>query len=279
MRSHDDQGGRPPGRPPGTVLSYARALTEAVGESLGGRLRAAYLHGSAVLGGWVPERSDVDMLFVTDDVLPVPAVAATVAVLAAPRPVCPGTGLECSVVTAAWAARPREPWPFLLHVAEAPGMGQRRIVNGADLPGDPDLLMHYTVCRASGWPVSGPGPRTLIGSVPRPVVLGYLASEPGWGIEHGREAYAVLNACRALIYLADGQIVSKITGGRMALDRGLGPPAVLRRALDQQEGRAPEQPAAPDAVGFVMAAAAALRSAATALRSAAGQPGDQPGRE
>jgi Domain of unknown function (DUF4111) len=182
--------------------------------------------------------------------------------LAVAWPACPGTGLECSVVTAGQAARPRPPWPFLLHVAEAPGRGQPRIVVGDDHPGDPDLLMHYTVCRSAGWPVCGPGPLELIGSVPRPVVLGYLADELGWGIEHGTEAYAVLNACRALIFQADGRIVSKVAGGRIALDRRLGPPAMLRRALDQQQGSAPEQAAAPDAVEFVLATAAALRSAA-----------------
>jgi hypothetical protein len=255
---------------PDRVLSYARLVTDRVRESLGGRLRAAYLHGSAVLGGWVPERSDVDMLFVAEDGAGGRALEAMASALAVAGPACPGVGLECSVVTAGQAARPGPPWPFLLHVAEAPGRGNLRIVLGDDHPGDPDLLMHYTVCRRAGWPVCGPGPPELIGSVPRPVVLGYLADELGWGIEHGTESYAVLNACRALIFLADGQIVSKVAGGGMALARGLGPPAVLSRALDQQRGNATERAAAPDAVEFVLAAAAALRSAAGAAGESTG---------
>jgi hypothetical protein len=259
-----------PDRPPGRVLSYARLVTEQVGESLGGRLRAAYLHGSAALGGWVPERSDVDMLFVADDGTGGQALEAMASALAAGRPACPGTGLECSVVTAGQAARPRPPWPFLLHVAEASGRGHRRVVAGRDRPGDPDLLMHYTVCRCAGWPVHGPAAPDLIGRVPRLVVLGYLADELGWGIEHGTEAYAVLNACRALVFLADGQIVSKVAGGGIALARGLVPPAVLSRVLDQQQGKAAERAAAPDAAEFVMAAAAALRAAAGGRRSSLG---------
>ena len=39
-------------------------LTAELGVSLGGALTAAYLHGSAALGGWNAERSDVDVLFV-----------------------------------------------------------------------------------------------------------------------------------------------------------------------------------------------------------------------
>src|SRR5215469_8119388 len=166
-----------PAGPPGQVLAYARLLADRVDESLGGRLRAAYLHGSAVLGGWQPERSDVDMLFVAENAVRGPEVTAAAAVLAAREPGVPVSGLECSVVSAGQAARARAPWPFLLHVAHGSGEDQVQVVDGGARPGDRDLLMHYTVCRAAGWPVRGPAPAELIGSVPRPVVLGYLADE------------------------------------------------------------------------------------------------------
>jgi streptomycin 3"-adenylyltransferase len=122
--------------------------------------------------------------------------------------------------------------------------------------------MHYAVCRAAGWPVCGPPPRDLIGAVPRRAILDYLAGELGWGIGHAPEAYAVLNACRALVYLTDHKIVSKIAGGEAVLSRGTGPAEVIERALAQQRGSEPDQPPAPDAVSFVLATAAALRSAA-----------------
>lgn len=251
-----------PACPPGQVLSYVQSLAGQVGQSLGGRLRAAYLHGSAVLGGWQAERSDVDVLFVTEDGVSHQGITAAAAVLAAAEPDCPGQGLECSVVTVGQAGRPQAPWPFLLHAARDPGDGRTRIVDGGERPGDPDLLMHYTVCRAAGWPVHGPAPAELIGSVPRPVILGYLADELHWGIEHGSEAYAVLNACRAQVFLADGRIVSKVAGGSIALAQGLGPGAVIGRALDQQQGRIPPPRPGRDAAEFVLAVAAALRSAA-----------------
>jgi len=258
----DNDGVQAPAGPPGQVLAYARLLADRVDGSLGGRLRAAYLHGSAVLGGWTPERSDVDMLFVTDDGVRGPGVTAVAAVLAASDARGPGRGLECSMVTAGQAARPRSPWPFLLHVAHDPGADRARIVDGGERPGDPDLLMYYTVCRAAGWPVRGPAPAELIGSVPRPVILGYLADELRWGIEHAGEAYAVLNACRAQVYLADGRVVSKVAGGRIAQARGLGPAAVIGRALDQQQGHAPQRDPGRDAADFVLAVAVTLRSAA-----------------
>jgi hypothetical protein len=252
-------------------LRYAERLTALVANRCGGALEAAYLHGSAALGGWVAERSDVDILFVVADDIAEAAVTAAASLLAAPGAGCPGGGLECSVVTASHARQPASPWPFIVHAGC--GATGPRLVWGAALPGDADLVMHYAVCRAAGIALAGPPARDRIGPVARPVVLGYLADELGWGLAHAPECYAVLNACRGLVFLADDTIVSKIAGGLAALDRSLAPPGLVRDALDQQQGRAPDRPPGPEAVSFVAGAAAALRGAATALRTAdAGRP-------
>lgn len=248
-------------QPPGSVIAYARALTSQLMVVPDGVLQAAYLHGSAALGGWVPGRSDVDLLFVAADEISSAAVKRMGEVLSQGGGVCPGRELECSVVTVAAARQPAPPWPFVLHVTAGPGKPGRIVRPGSRSVGDPDLLLHYAVCRAAGWPVYGPPPQDLIGVVPRPAVLDSLAGELGWGIEHAPEAYAVLNACRALIYLTDHKIVSKITGGETVLSRGTGPAEVIERALAQQRGREPDRPPAADAVSFVLATAATLRSA------------------
>jgi len=208
----------------------------------------------------MPGRSDVDMLLVAADRIDTASLDRMALALLETARECPGRELESSIVTVSQAAAPAAPWPFVLHVVTGPGGS--RVQKGAEMPGDTDLLMHYAVCRAAGWAVHGPAPRELIGSVARPAILGYLAAELGWGLEHRSEAYAVLNACRAAIYLADGQIVSKVQGGETALGRGSGPADVIRRALAQQRGTEPGQPPELDAVEFVLATAAALRSAA-----------------
>jgi hypothetical protein len=252
----------PTAPPPDSVLAYARTLTSRLVAVSGGLLQAAYLHGSAALGGWVPGRSDVDMLLVISEGSGSVAVEQMSQALGEAAGECPGRELECSVVTVAQAAQPAPPWPFVLHVAAGPGQPGRAVRPGGQSPGDPDLLMHYAVCRAAGWPAFGPRAAELIGAVPRQTILDYLAGELCWGVEHAPEAYAVLNACRALIYLTDQQIVSKIAGGEAVLTRGAGPAEVIQRALDQQRGSRPDRPPAPDAASFVQATAAALRSAA-----------------
>lgn len=248
--------------PPVSVLAYARTLTGQLITLSGGLLQAAYLHGSAALGGWMPGRSDVDMLFVTADGTGSGVVERMSQALCEAAGQCPGRELECSVVTVVQARQPAPPWPFVLHVAAGPGKPDWTVQPGSQSPGDPDLLMHYAVCRASGWPVCGPPAAELIGAVPRRVILDYLAGELCWGIGHAPEAYAVLNACRALIYLTDHKIVSKVAGGEAALRRGAGPAEVIQRALAQQRGSEPDRPPASDAVSFVLAAAATLRSVA-----------------
>jgi hypothetical protein len=72
----------------------------------------------------------------------------------------------------------------------------------------------------------------------------------------------VLNACRALVYLHDEQIVSKIAGGTAALERGLGPSDVIRRALHDHQGKAPTRAVGEDSQRFVHTAVELLRSAA-----------------
>ncbi len=260
--------------------AYAATLTAQLAAALDGALTAAYLHGSAALGGWIPERSDVDILFVVPDDIGAAAAAEAGRTLLSAAVGCPGRCLECSIVTASAAARPAPPWPFVLHVGFRDG--EQALHLGADRDGDADLLMHYAVCRAAGIALAGPPPRAGIGAVGRAVILGYLAGELGWGLANAPENYAVLNACRALVYLKQGRIVAKVAGGLAALEDGGGPPDVLRRALDQQQGRAPERAAGPDAVAFVQRVAAMLSAEASragasragASRAEAGRAGD-----
>ncbi|MDA8324568.1 MAG: DUF4111 domain-containing protein [Actinomycetota bacterium] len=246
--------------PPVGVVGYARTVAARLAGCGGPALMSAYLHGSAVLGGWTAARSDVDLLFVLADTAEQADLAAVTAALSAAGP-CPGRGLEASAVTAGQAARPAAPWPFIWHARSA-GTGKIDVIAVPGDGGDPDLLMHYAVARAAGLAVLGPPPADIIGPIPRPVILGYLADELGWGLANAPECYAVLNACRARVFLADGQIVSKMAGGRAALARGSAPADLVRRSLDQQRGAVPERAAAPDAFRYVTGVIRVLRAAA-----------------
>jgi hypothetical protein len=245
------------------AVTYAARLAADVDTAAtraGSPLLAAYVHGSAALGGWMPGRSDIDILFVAADET-TPAIAETMAqVIGAEGAQCPGRDLETSVVAARAAREPGPPWPYLVHVVAGPGSACRVDRPDAASPGDRDLLMHYAVTRAAGIAVLGRPADELIGPIERAAVLAYLADELDWGLANAGESYAVLNACRAQTYLAGGLIVSKLAGGQAAFDSGSGPADVIMRALAQQRGERPDQPSAPDAAEFVRDVAARLRS-------------------
>jgi streptomycin 3"-adenylyltransferase len=243
--------------------AIARQLAADLAEVVSAHLVAVYLHGSAVLGSWVPGRSDVDVLIVGAD-----GTSETIADSMADAIVrtqlglvsehAPPPKLETSIVTAAAARHPRPPWPFLRHVVTDSGK-PARVVRHDKRQGDHDLAMHYAVCRAAGYAAFGPPPADVIGPVARADILGYLAGDLAWGLANAPERYSVLNACRALRYWNDGVIVSKIDGGEAALQNGMGPADVITHALAQQRGVEPDQPPAAEAIAFVEEIAALLR--------------------
>src|SRR5206468_2474771 len=116
LRARDRaHGARLPDRPPerpgrhplasGTVTPvverYLAALVRILDERLGDGVVGAYLHGSAVLGGWHPQLSDVDVLAVcaaSVDAHTLHGLAGALSIRSLPCPV--ERGLEFGLVTA-----------------------------------------------------------------------------------------------------------------------------------------------------------------------------------
>jgi streptomycin 3"-adenylyltransferase len=213
------------------TIAWADNLAEEVASAVPDHLVGAYVHGSAALGGFVAGRSDVDLLFVVARPLSNAEKARAAEVLAT-FPGSPGSGIECSFLTREQAADP-ERGRFELHLSTGPGA---KVVDGSGHPGDEDLVLHSVVARAAGVALIGPPAATLFGEVPRPIVLQRIAAELGWGLEHGSEAYAVLNACRGLLFAEHGSVASKLHGGEWGLARFPRRAALIRHALDAQAG-------------------------------------------
>ncbi|MBO0880851.1 MAG: DUF4111 domain-containing protein [Mycobacterium sp.] len=75
----------------------------------------------------------------------------------------------------------------------------------------------------------------VFGPLSEDLVLAQLSTELYWSANHRPNEYAVLNACRAWRFAVDGAIVSKVDGGRWALDRVPDPDhALIEHALDHQ---------------------------------------------
>jgi hypothetical protein len=214
---------------------YIDAVAARLAAILGRRLVGVYLHGSAVLGGFSRARSDLDLLAVTTTVLTEASHRHIVATLSPQALPCPAVGLELSVVTRASALAPVPAPPFELHLATGPGV---RVVDGRNHPGDPDLLLHFAVCRDHGRRIgAGPPPAAVFAPIPRSWLLLGLERELQWAQQHATAEYQVLNACRAWRFAEQGVWCSKLDGGRWARDR-VEDPAVVELAIARQQGGA-----------------------------------------
>jgi hypothetical protein len=215
--------------------AYLAALVRVLGARLGDELVGAYLHGSAVLGGWHPERSDVDVLAVC--AAPVSAsrlqgLAGALSVGSLPCPV--ESGLEFGLVTAASAADPCPEPRFELDLTTSAAAGDRPTL-GHDRPGHADYLMHFAVCRAHARTLAGRPPAAVFAEAPAALLDAAFADELRWGAANASPTYRVLNACRAWRFAAARELVSKVDGGEWALGRGEGDDAI-RAALAHQRG-------------------------------------------
>jgi Domain of unknown function (DUF4111) len=223
--------------------AYLERLAAALARALGPVLTGLYLHGSAALGGWSAETSDVDLLGVVARPLGRRVRQEVAARLLHPALACPAKGgLELSLVTAAVAADPPRLPPFELHVTTEPPVAGPFSATGAT---DPDLLLYFAVCRRSGLAVVGPPPEEVFAEPPRGWLLEQAAAELRWALRHGSFAYRVLNACRAWRLAADGVLGSKLDGGRWARRR-LADPSLVDAALAAQQGLAPMPTAGAD---------------------------------
>ena len=278
------------GEGPGVLEAYPAAVTAGLTSVVGPALVGVYLHGSAALGGWSAEHSDVDLLGVVARPLERRAKREISARLNHPSLTCPApAGLELSLVTAAVAADPPRRPPFELHVTTGPSP---QLHLGGPAATDPDLLLHFAVCRRAGVAIAGPGPVEVFAEPPRMWLLERAAAELRWAVRHGTFAYRVLTACRAWRYLEDDVLGSKVESGRWArlhlltegaesapIDRSTPPgfPGPLRpdppgtialvdAAVAAQLGHAPVPAAAADlaaADGFVAAVLERFREAGT----------------
>jgi hypothetical protein len=191
------------------VDAYLHDLKARLIQILSDDLVGVYLHGSTAMGAFVASRSDIDVLAITKGRLSVPTKAAVADALSEASLPCPGVGLEMSIVTVDSVRTPSETPAFELHVATL----ERKVVDGADHPGDPDLLAHFAMTRARGVCLCGSEPQDVFIPVDQARLLRSLADDLAWALDDRHFGYAVLNACRGLRLARTGEFCSKPDGG------------------------------------------------------------------
>lgn len=185
-------------------------------------LVGVYLHGSAAMGCFNPEKSDLDLIIVVEHSLSGAVKSSFMKEVVLLNEAAPQKGLELSIVKKEFCRPFIYPTPFELHFSQA----HLNWYNAAPqdyiekMHGvDPDLAAHFTVLNHCGIVLFGAEIKAVFGPVPK---ADYIHSI--WlDIENAREdilndsVYVTLNLCRVLSYLQENLILSKAKGGQWAI--------------------------------------------------------------
>ncbi len=203
----------------GDVERYADQLTGVLRHVVGHDLRAVYLIGSTVMGGYVPGASDVDVLAVTERRLIVSEKDRLVADVSAVP--CPARGVELVVYPIAAVVDPERSPRFELNCNVGPRMKTRVSYEpGADARHW--FLLDLAMAREHARPIVGPPPGELIGPIARAWILEALSESLAWhrAADAIEDDNAVLNACRTWRFATEGVWSSKDEAAAWARSRG-----------------------------------------------------------
>ena len=203
------------GRLAGAFVQFAR-------EILGEKLAGVYLHGSAVMGCWNPDRSDLDLLAVVrEDMTDAEKLAFMDRVLELDEK-GPAKGIEMSVVTLDACKPFVYPTPFILHYSRMHTARYRRDPEDyiRKMKGtDRDLAAHFTVIRCRGRCLYGLPVEEVFGEVPEQDYLDSIREDISGAEEEitDNPVYLILNLARVLAYIREKKVLSKEEGGTWGL--------------------------------------------------------------
>ena len=224
----------------GEIRAYTGELVERLHGALGDDLVGVYVSGSYALGEYLPGRSDLDVMAVARDELPLERRAHVVERLRHESLPCPARGLEFVVYREELVRASSPGAGFAINLNTGREMAFHVSYDPADEPGH-WFVIDRSIVRERGVPLLGPPPSEVFGPLPRPLVLEALLESLRW---HRRDAAArpddaVLNACRAYRYAAEGSWVPKIEAGRWAAAH-LGDAALIETAIGVRRRQAGE---------------------------------------
>jgi len=190
---------------------------------LGDNLVGVYLHGSAAMGCFHEQMSDIDLLVVVHTDIPDRIKRRFMDMAVELNAYAPKKGIEFSIVKKAVCKPFLYPTPFELHFSNAhlkwyetdPADYIDRM-NGTDR----DLAAHITILYHRGKCLCGEEIKDVFEDVSREYYLDSIWYDVGNAEEDviTNPVYTVLNLCRALAYKREGLILSKQEGGEWGID-------------------------------------------------------------
>ncbi len=189
---------------------------------LGDNLTGIYLHGSAVMGCFNPEKSDIDLILMVKEEVNDTVKRQFMDMVVELNKQAPEKGLELSIVKEEACKPFVYPTPFELHfsVTHLNWYQTNPVDYVAKMKGtDKDLAAHFTIIYHRGQVLYGKAIREVFAEVSHEAYMDSIWCDIEGAAEDILESpmYIILNLCRALAYKEEGLIFSKKEGGEWML--------------------------------------------------------------
>ena len=210
---------------PGPVRTQIQTFCKQAHNILNDELVSIYLHGSLAMGCFNPEQSDIDLLVVAHQRMPIETKRQLVELLLhlsnAPCPI------EISFLVVPDIHPFRHPLPYDLHYSETWRQKMsKELANGswqhwnAIRRHDYDLATHLTIIHRRGITLYGSAAALVLPPVPdqdytTSIIEDYVDAR---NTRMKKPVYFVLNTCRIYAYLSEKHIFSKDEGGVYCLE-------------------------------------------------------------
>lgn len=199
-------------------------FTEMSKQILGDNLVGIYLHGSAAMDCYNPQKSDLDLILAVEHDIPDSDKLAFMGNVVKLNEEAPAKGIELSIVNKEYCNPFVYPTPFELHFScmhlkwfkENPEDYVKNMKGT-----DKDLAAHFTIIRRFGIVLYGVGIEEVFGEVPAKDYLDSIWADVENACEEilDNPLYVTLNLCRVLAYLREGLVLSKKAGGEWGIKK------------------------------------------------------------
>jgi hypothetical protein len=221
------------------VDRYLGELVRRLTDLLKDEFQGAYAIGSLALGGFVPGRSDIDVVAVTRDEVSLESRQAIADALTHPALECPSRGLEFVLYARDRVATPSPDAAFSINLNTGPGMDFSLSMDPASEPAH-WFVVDRSIARSDGVRLAGPAAGEMFAEIPRAWVLAALRESLSWHRSNENTGpNLVLNSLRAWRFARQGVWSSKaevaLWGRTQGVDASLIKAAVALRSGEPAE--------------------------------------------